>query len=318
MGAEAAASPATPLSPAWDGFLAEYLAHLSIERGLADNTVTAYRRDLGRYASFAMSRGLAEPDQISTTDISEFSRSLAEAGLRPSTITRMVVAVRGLHRFGVAEQVTSKDPAADVSPPAVGSRLPKALDLDQVMALLSSPDTTTVTGLRDQALLELLYGTGARISELCALDVDDAHGVLADADAGLRLLGKGSKQRVVPVGSHARNALDAWLIRGRPAWAGLGRVATPALFLNSRGGRLSRQSGWQVLARAAAIADLGIAISPHTLRHSFATHLLDGGADVRVVQELLGHASVTTTQIYTLVTAEHLRSVYLSAHPRAY
>jgi integrase/recombinase XerD len=189
--------------------------------------------------------------------------------------------------------------------------------MDQVESLLAAPDTSTPEGLRDAALLELLYGTGARVSEVCALDVDDIRPVLDDPDLGLRLIGKGDKERIVPLGSYAAKAVDAWLIRGRPAWAEISN-GEHALLLNTRGRRLSRQSAWAVIRRAGEAAGLDVEhLSPHSLRHSYATHLLDGGADVRVVQELLGHSSVTTTQIYTLVTADHLREVYRSSHPRA-
>lgn len=243
-----------------------------------------------------------------------------ERPLAPASVARAVVAVRSLHRWAVEERLTADDPAAGVHPPTLGKRLPKALSVAQVQALLDAPDTSDVLGLRDAALLELLYGTGARISEVCTLDVDDVARIIHDEDAraGLRLLGKGDKQRVVPLGSYARKALEAWLVRGRPVLIGNARRPGPALLLNQRGGRLSRQSAWAILRENAAKAGLDVEISPHTLRHSFATHLLDGGADVRVVQELLGHASVTTTQIYTMVTVDHLREVYLTSHPRAY
>ena len=220
----------------------------------------------------------------------------------------------------MAEGVTDADPASDIHPPTPRRRLPKALRLDQVQAMLDAPATDTPLGLRDVALLELLYGTGTRISEAVGLDVDDVSRLLEAEPAqapGLRVLGKGNKQRIVPVGSYARAALTAYLVRARPALAARGS-GTPALFLNSRGGRLSRQSAWAVLGSVAEQAGIETEVSPHTLRHSFATHLLDGGADVRVVQELLGHASVTTTQIYTLVTVDHLREVYLTSHPRAH
>ena len=220
--------------------------------------------------------------------------------------------MRGLHRFALREGWTSVDAAREVRPPVPARRLPKAISVSQVEALLAAPDADTALGLRDRALLELLYGTGARISEAIGLDVDDL-----DLDSGgVRLDGKGGKQRVVPVGSYARAAVDAYLVRARPQLAATGR-GTPALFLNARGGRLSRQSAWTVLQAAVDKAGLTVDVSPHTLRHSFATHLLDGGADVRVVQELLGHASVTTTQVYTLVTVDRLREVWASTHPRA-
>jgi integrase/recombinase XerD len=224
-----------------------------------------------------------------------------------------VVAVRGLHRFAHREGLTSADPAREVKPPIPTRRLPKAISVEEVERLLDAAGSDqTPLAMRDRALLELLYGTGARISEAVGLAVDDL-----DRGSGLvRLDGKGGKQRMVPVGSYAQRAVEAYLVRGRPALAAGGR-GTPALFLNARGGRLSRQSAWAVLRSAAGKAGLTVEVSPHTLRHSFATHLLDGGADVRVVQELLGHASVTTTQVYTLVTVDRLREVYATAHPRA-
>jgi integrase/recombinase XerD len=233
--------------------------------------------------------------------------------LSASSTGRAVVAVRGLHRFAFREGLTSSDPAKEVKPPVPARRLPKAISIHEVEQLLAAAGSDqTPLALRDQALLELLYGTGARISEAVGLAVDDL-----DRGSGLvRLDGKGGKQRMVPVGSYAQRAVEAYLVRGRPALAATGR-GTPALFLNARGGRLSRQSAWTVLRSAAIRAGLTVDVSPHTLRHSFATHLLDGGADVRVVQELLGHASVTTTQVYTLVTVDRLREVYATAHPRA-
>jgi integrase/recombinase XerD len=239
--------------------------------------------------------------------------------LSASSAARTIVAVRGLHRFLAVEGTTAADPARDVRPPTPPRRLPKAISVDAVTRLLESASAGgTPASLRDRALLEVLYGTGARISEAVGLDLDDVALEPAPGDAGsvVRLLGKGGKERVVPLGSYARAALGAYLVRARPALAAAGR-GTPALFLNVRGGRLSRQSAWAVLRAAARHASLGASVSPHTLRHSFATHLLEGGADVRVVQELLGHASVTTTQVYTLVTADTLREVYAAAHPRA-
>ncbi|MDQ3502672.1 MAG: site-specific tyrosine recombinase XerD, partial [Actinomycetota bacterium] len=225
---------------------------------------------------------------------------------------RAVVAVRGLHRFALREGWTTLDPAREIKPPVPARRLPKAITVAQVAALLEAPDPATPLGLRDRALLELLYGTGARISEAVGLAVDDL-----DRGSGVvRLDGKGGKQRVVPVGSYAGRAVEAYLVRSRPVLLAAGS-GTSALLLNARGGRLSRQSAWTVLRAAATRAALAVEVSPHTLRHSYATHLLDGGADVRVVQELLGHASVTTTQVYTLVTVDRLREVYATAHPRA-
>jgi len=261
--------------------------------------------------------GRARLGEVGETDVAAFLAALREgddehAPLSASSAGRAVVAVRGLHRFALREGWTPVDAAREVRPPAPVRRLPKAISVEQVEALLAAPDERTPLGLRDRALLELLYGTGARISEAVGLDVDD----LDRASGLVRLDGKGGKQRVVPVGSYAGRAVEAYLVRGRPALAAAGR-GTPALLLNARGGRLSRQSAWTVLRSAAERAGVRAEVSPHTLRHSFATHLLDGGADVRVVQELLGHASVTTTQVYTLVTVDRLREVWASTHPRA-
>ncbi|MGH3356256.1 MAG: site-specific tyrosine recombinase XerD [Nocardioidaceae bacterium] len=295
-----------------------YLDHLSVERGLAHNTVSSYRRDLRRYVAFLGERDVARPDTIGESQVTEFLMRLREGDedhppLGAGSAARAVVAVRGFHRFLLREGLSQVDPAAAVRPPSPAKRLPKALPLAEVERLIDAAGAPgTVLALRDRALLELLYGTGARISEVVGLDVDDV-----DLDSGaVRLLGKGSRERVVPVGSYAGEAVSAYLVRSRPQLAGVGR-GTPALFLNARGGRLSRQSAWSVLRSAAERAGVRADVSPHTLRHSFATHLLDGGADVRVVQELLGHASVTTTQVYTLVTVDTLREVYAAAHPRA-
>ena len=308
-----------------------YLDHLRVERGVSPHTASAYRRDLQRYADFLAGRGITEPAGVTSAVVADFAMSLHEgepdpagegwqrAPLAPASVARTVVAVRSLHRFAVDEGVTAHDPAHAVSPPRPPRRLPKALSQAQVQAILDSPDPETLLGLRDATLLELLYGTGARISEVVSLDVDDVHravSVPADVPVGLKLFGKGRKERIVPLGRYARRALDVYLVRARPELASRGR-GTPALLLNARGGRLSRQSAWTVLRTAAERAGITADVSPHTLRHSYATHLLDGGADVRVVQELLGHASVTTTQIYTLVTVDHLREVYLTSHPRA-
>jgi integrase/recombinase XerD len=257
-------------------------------------------------------------DQVTEAHVTSFLVALREGGedhppLAANSTARAVVAVRGLHRFLLREGLTVVDPARAVRPPAAPKRLPKAIGVEEVVALLEAAGADdTPRALRDRALLELLYGSGARISEVVGLDVDEL-----DLESGtVRLLGKGSKERVVPVGSFARDAVAAYLVRARPEFAARGK-GSPALFLNARGGRLSRQSAWTTLKAAARRAGIEREISPHTLRHSFATHLLDGGADVRVVQELLGHASVTTTQVYTLVTVDRLREVYATAHPRA-
>ena len=293
----------------------DYLNHVRAERGLSANTVAAYRRDLASYVDFLAARGIDDAADVTAVEVSEFVRQLT-AGRATSSVARHVASVRTFHQFALDEALTTTNPAADVSPPRLGQRLPKALTIDQVTRMLEAPDRTTPDGLRDAALLELLYGTGGRVSEVCGLDVDDVTVALTDPDAGLRLLGKGNKERMVPLGSYARSAVDAYLVRARTGLARAGS-GSPALLLNQRGGRLSRQSAWAAIKRAAAAAGITEEVSPHSLRHSFATHLLDGGADLRVVQELLGHSSVATTQIYTLVTIEHLREVHAAAHPRA-
>ncbi|MBM7414468.1 MULTISPECIES: site-specific tyrosine recombinase XerD [Nocardiaceae] len=298
--------------------IATYLDHLAVERGSARNTITSYRRDLSRYASHLAELDRKSLRDVTEVDVAEFVTALRSGNelfppLAASSAARTVIAVRGVHRFALAEGIVDVDVAAGVKPPAPGRRLPKSLSVEQVFALLDAvagEAADTPRGLRDRALLELLYSTGARISEAVGLDVDDI-----DSDSrSVVLHGKGGKERIVPIGRPALDAVDAYLVRGRPALVSQG---TPALLLNVRGGRLSRQSAWQVLQTAAERAGIGASVSPHTLRHSFATHLLDGGADVRVVQELLGHASVTTTQIYTLVTVTTLREVWAEAHPRA-
>jgi integrase/recombinase XerD len=296
--------------------IGSYLDHLSVERGLSRNTLASYRRDLERYALALTAAGIGDLAAVRSADVTAHLAGLRAAGLASASAARAISAVRGLHRFAAREGLVPADVAADVKPPAPPKRLPRALDVDQVTRLLAVGDDTPL-GLRDKALLEFLYGTGARISEAVGAAIDDLD--LAGEPSAV-LHGKGGRARLVPVGGYAKAALEAYLVRGRPALAAGGR-GTPAVFLNARGGPLSRQSAWTILHRAAAAAGLPVdgphAVSPHTLRHSYATHLLDGGADVRVVQELLGHASVTTTQVYTLVTVDRLREVYATAHPRA-
>lgn len=277
----------------------------------------SYRRDLARYQGFLAAREVSALEAVTENDVSDFVAWLRTGDpehkpLAASSAARTLVAVRGLHKFLAREGTTPADPARDVRPPKPVQRLPKALTVDEVERLLEAAGAGEgPLPLRDKALLELLYGTGARISEAVGLDVDD----LDLVDRSVLLRGKGGKERLVPLGSFAVDAVEAWLTRGRPGL--VGARSGPAVFLNSRGGRLSRQSAWAVLGRAAERAGVTREVSPHTLRHSFATHLLDGGADVRVVQELLGHASVTTTQVYTLVTVDNLREVFATAHPRA-
>ncbi|MCU1551677.1 MAG: xerD [Glaciihabitans sp.] len=294
--------------------LDRYLRHVAIERGLAVNTVEAYRRDLTAYLASLAARGIVSPAAIGSNDVSTFARELrsrAESPLTASSTARMLSSVRGFHRYLLDEGQVETDVAADTTPPKLASRLPKAISIEQMAAVLAAAQGDTPQALRDSALLELLYATGARVSEAIDLNVDD----VIEGDI-VRLFGKGGKQRIVPLGSYARTAIDAYLVRARPSLSARG-ASTPALFLGVRGQRVSRQNAWLIIRAAARRADLGIEISPHTFRHSFATHLLSGGADVRVVQELLGHSSVATTQIYTLVTADTLRDMYTTAHPRA-
>jgi integrase/recombinase XerD len=300
-----------------------------VERGLAASTVESYRRDLRRYASVLAGRGKTTLGEITPADVADFLASLREgdaehAPLAVSSAARAVIAVRGLHAFAVAQGLAGADPAREVPPPSPPRRLPKAITVEDVELLLDAagpgPDDLSAEPrlLRDRALLEFLYGTGARISEATGLDIDELQ---LGSDPVVRLIGKGGKHRVVPVGRYAVRALEAYLVRARPGLAAASRraSASPAVFLNARGGRLTRQGAWGVLHAAADRAGLATEadVSPHTLRHSFATHMLDGGADIRVVQELLGHASVTTTQVYTLITVDRLREVYASSHPRA-
>ncbi|MEA5360036.1 site-specific tyrosine recombinase XerD [Amycolatopsis sp., V23-08] len=297
--------------------IAAYLDHLVVERGTARNTLDSYSRDLRRYAAHLDGSGIAKITDVTPAHVTSFGAALREGDgehmpLAASSAARALVAVRGLHKFAHAEGVTEHNPAREVRPPTPAKRLPKALPVDDVLRLLETPAPDGERALRDRALLELLYSTGARISEAVGLDLDD----IDDDERTVLLDGKGGKQRLVPIGRPAIAALHAYTVRARPVLAAHGR-GTAAMFLNVRGSRLSRQSAWQVLKDTAERAGIAAVVSPHTLRHSFATHLLEGGADVRVVQELLGHASVTTTQVYTLVTVNTLREVYATAHPRA-
>lgn len=291
-----------------------YLRHVSIERGLSNNTLAAYKRDLAAYEADLSRTGITEPALISSASVSAFVQHLRtrdEGALTASSLARMLSSVRGFHRFLLDEGLVETDVARDAKPPRLASRLPKAISIEQMAAVLAATDGDDILALRDKALLELLYATGARITEAVSLNVDD----VIEGDV-VRLFGKGGKQRIVPVGSFARRAIENYLVRSRPLLSTRGS-STPALFLGARGMRVSRQNAWLLIRAAAERAGLEVEISPHTFRHSFATHLLAGGADVRVVQELLGHSSVATTQIYTLVTADTLRDMYTTAHPRA-
>lgn len=313
----------TPESPLWIE-VTNYLSHMRIERGSSQNTLDSYQRDLRRYIAYLDSRGITTVVQVDAGHIAEFLQAVRTGddggtALSERSTARVLASVRGAHKFWAMEGLTTHDPAAKISAPKQAETLPKALSVEEITRLLETPNSATAFGLRDRALLELLYASGARISEAISLDVDDIHAVTDATDSLvlLRVTGKGDKQRMVPLGSYAQRAVADYLTAGRPALAQHAKKSSPALFLNKLGGRLSRQSAWTVLQKTAADAGITVEVSPHTLRHSCATHLLEGGADIRTVQELLGHASVTTTQIYTKVTPQALQETYVSAHPRA-
>lgn len=302
-----------------------YLDHLAVERGASTHTLAAYRRDLERYRRHLAVRGVTDLAEVGEFHVEDFRAELATADpesgrtpLAPSSVARSLAAVRGLHRFATRDGVTPVDVAAAVSPPRPPRRLPKAIPVDRLVSVIEAAGGTETdtdpARLRDRAMLELLYASGARATELLGLDVDDLDGLDHPEGGSVLLRGKGGKERIVPLGRPACDAVAAYLVRARPTLASRGG---PALFVNARGGRLSRQTLWNVVGTAAARSGLDRDISPHSFRHSFATHLLDGGADIRVVQELLGHASVTTTQVYTLVTVDTLREVWAECHPRA-
>jgi integrase/recombinase XerD len=291
----------------------EYLNHLTVERGLSKNTISAYKRDLERFFTFLDSQKV-EPIFLQGLQLTEYVALLRTKDLSESTISRSVVAIRNWMEF-TSKEKKFINPIKDFKPPKSNLRLPKALKIEEVANLISAVSIgDSPSSLRDSAIVELLYGTGARISEIVELNVQDISKFDGDQVTALRLTGKGGKTRVVPIGKYAQSALDQYLIRVRP---GMLKKQESALFLNARGTRLSRQSVWSMITSGAKSAGISTAVSPHSLRHSFATHLLDGGADIRVVQELLGHSSVTTTQIYTLVTIDKLRESYAQAHPRA-
>ena len=307
-----------------DRLLVEHDTWLAVERGLAANSLAAYRRDLRRYAGFLRERGEHDPTAVQESTVLAYVEDLKSAvdddgrpRYAPSSIARALVAVRSFHRFCLEEGFLAVDPSEDVGAPRVPLGIPKALTEDEVEALLAAVVGDTARALRDRAIVETLYATGVRISELVGLDRRDL-----DLDDGLvRVLGKGSKERIVPVGRSAREALTTYLAAGRPQLARPDRSPRrgggDAVILNARGGRLSRQSCWKIVRTAGERAGLGGRLSPHVLRHSCATHMLERGADIRVVQELLGHASLSTTQVYTKVSPERLRAVYEAAHPRA-
>jgi integrase/recombinase XerD len=307
-----------------DRLLAEHDTWLTVDRGMARNTLLAYRRDLRRYAAFLGEHGVRDPKKIDEALIAAFVEQMKTARddegrplFAPASVARALVAVRSFHRFCAEEELLPDDPSDGVEGPRVPQGIPKALTEAEVQALLGVVTADDPAGLRDRAILEMLYASGARISELVGLDRADVD----LADGLLRVLGKGSKERVVPIGRSAREALAGYLERGRPVLvAHRGKRTVPpgdAVFVNTRGGRLTRQACWKTVRTAGERAGLGGRLSPHVLRHSCATHMVDHGADIRVVQELLGHASLSTTQVYTKVSPERLRAVYDAAHPRA-
>ena len=299
--------------------LADFFNYLSIEKGLASNTISAYRLDIEKFFHYLSTNQLSlenvTPEQLSFYVAWLRGMENTEFKIGESSIARNVISIRSYFTY-LAKEHKFNNPSSNFKPPKIGKRLPKALTIDQVMSMLNIAGTDLISS-RDKALVELLYATGARVSELINLNTLDIS--TSDTQAGatttVKLKGKGGKERVVPIGSFAVAAVNDYLVRSRPT---LLKVSTQkALFLNQRGGRLSRQSAWNLVAKAAERAGLSDQVTPHSMRHSFATHLLDGGADIRVVQELLGHSSVTTTQIYTLITIDHLRESYANAHPRS-
>ena len=293
-----------------------FLNHLQIERGLAANSIAAYRRDLNKFSVFLNGKALAEvdPDLINT-----FEASLREAKLSVASINRIDSTLRSFFKH-LQQEYGYADPTLEIAPKKSARRLPKALTIAQIVSMIDSAyrEGQPITA-RDQAMLELLYSSGARVSELIGINLNDLSTIQTDDGdvTTLKLRGKGSKERMVPLGSFASKAIESYMVRVRPELAAKSAKTTSALFLNSRGSRISRQSAWQMVLDAAEAAGVTEHVSPHVFRHSYATHLLDGGADIRVVQELLGHASVTTTQIYTLITIDKVRESYSMAHPRA-
>jgi integrase/recombinase XerD len=303
-------------APNFDVAAASFLNHLQIERGLAANSIAAYRRDLEKFRLFLNGTELT---RVTPEVITDFEVSLKESSLSISTINRTDSTLRSFFKH-LQQEYDISDPTLEIAASKVARRLPKALTYDQIMSMINAAfkESEPIT-LRDQAMLELLYSSGARVSELISINVSDLSTVNSvDGDiTTLKLRGKGSKERIVPLGSFAVKAIENYSVRVRPGLLAKSSKNNPALFLNSRGGRISRQSAWQMVLDAAAAAGITEHVSPHVFRHSYATHLLDGGADIRVVQELLGHASVTTTQIYTLITIDKVRESYSMAHPRA-
>ena len=304
----------------FENALQSFLDHLTIERGLSSNSISAYRRDLAKYSDFLVKEKL-DFEHLSEDEIISFEVWLKGLGMAVTSINRNISALKSFYKY-LAQEFSTNNPVSAMASSKVPRRLPKALTIKEITSLI---DSTKRAGdpisLRDHAIIELLYGTGARVSEIVGIDINDfaQSDIEGNPITTLKLRGKGSKERIVPLGSFAKNALDEYLVRIRPNLLSKSKSAKAesALFLNQRGSRLSRQSAWQMISDAADATGLSGKVSPHVFRHSYATHLLDGGADIRVVQELLGHASVTTTQIYTLITIDKVREAYATAHPRA-
>jgi len=295
----------------WPALVREYLVYIEVERGLSPRTVEAYGRDLQQWVDFISGQGRAAPEDVRRDDITLFMEEMRERGLSPRSLARMTATLRSLQRFLADEGTYGELPIADMPTPRHGHALPRVLSQDEVGRLLEQPIIEDPPGLRDRAILETLYGTGIRISELTGLDIEDMDLV----DMELRVLGKGARERVVPIGDAAATALRRYVVSGRPKM--VRGASQRAIFLNQRGGRLTRQGAWELVKKYAGRVGLEKKMTPHTLRHSYATHLLENGADLRYIQELLGHASISTTQIYTHVSKERVRESYLRAHPHA-
>ncbi|RJP31270.1 MAG: site-specific tyrosine recombinase XerD [Actinobacteria bacterium] len=300
-----------PDETAWPALAADYLAYVKVERGLSPRTVEAYGRDLRRWVDFISRRGKSSPEEVEREEITLFMEEQCGRGLSPRSLARMTATLRSFQRFLVEEGDYGGIPIADLPYPRHGLTLPRVLSQEEVARLLEQPMVEDPAGLRDRAILETLYGTGIRISELTGLDVED----MDLADREMRVLGKGARERVVPIGDAAAEALRRYVGGGRPRFAR--SDSQRAVFLNQRGGRLTRQGAWELVKKYARRVGLEEKMTPHTLRHSYATHLLENGADLRYIQELLGHASISTTQIYTHVSKSRVRESYLKAHPRA-
>jgi len=299
------------IAPTWQDALSRFLDFVVLERGLAANTADGYGRDLARHLMLLTDRGIEDPKEVSSEDVSALLRSLGDVGLEASSVARNLTAIRMFHRFLIAEGLADEDPTEHLKPPKLGRKLPRVLNVEEVERLTLEPDVSTPLGLRDKAMLEMLYGAGLRVSELTGLE--RTH-LLFKLDV-LRVVGKGSRERVVPIGREAKTWVTRYLKEGRPQLeqAGSGQ----SVFLNQRGGRITRMGVWKLLRQHARSAGIEKDVSPHILRHTFATHLLEGGADLRAVQEMLGHADISTTQIYTHVDREYLKEVHRTFHPRA-